>query len=45
VVEQSFLLVSKDDDIDDLVKSFELATNTILAKVDVELILHAILDP
>ena len=43
--EQGFSLESKDNDIIDLVKSFELATNTILAKVDVDEILHAHLDP
>ena len=45
VAEQGFPPESKDDDIVDLVKSFELATNTILAKVDVDEILHAHLDP
>ena len=35
---------SKDDDIIDLVESFELATNAILAKVDVDKIVHAHLD-
>ena len=45
VVEQGFSLVSKDNDIDNLVESFDLATNVVLAKVDMELILHANLDP
>jgi hypothetical protein len=45
MAEQGFLLRSKDNDIDDLVESFEPAANAILAKVDVEQILHASLDP
>jgi hypothetical protein len=45
VVEQDFLPESKDDDIIDMVESFELATNAILAKVDADEILHAHLDP
>ena len=45
VAEQGFLPESKDDDIVDLVESFELATNAALAKVDVDVILHAHLDP
>ena len=45
MVEQGFLLESKDDDIVDLVESFELAANTVLAKVDKDEILHACLDP
>jgi len=45
VAEQGFLPESKDDDIVDLVESFELATNAALAKVDVDEILHAHLDP
>jgi hypothetical protein len=45
VVEQGFLPGSKDDDIDDLIKSFKPAANVILAKVDVDEILHACLDP
>ena len=45
VAEQGFPPVSKDADIDDLVESFEAATNAVLAKVKVELILHASLDP
>jgi hypothetical protein len=42
VVEQAFPLESKDDDIVDLVESFE---PVILAKLDVDEILHARLDP
>ena len=45
VAEQGFSLGSTDDDITDLIKSFELATNAILPKVDIELILHVKLDP
>jgi hypothetical protein len=45
VVEQGFLPESKDDDIVDLIESFEPATNSLLAKVDVDEILHARLDP
>jgi hypothetical protein len=45
VVEQGFPLESKDDDIIDLVKSFEPATNAVFAKVDAVEILHALLDP
>ena len=41
VTEQGFLPGLKDDDINDLIKSFELATNAVLAKVDVDEILHA----
>ena len=40
-----FPLESKDDDIVDLVESFELVSNAVLAKVDVDEILHACLDP
>ena len=36
---------SKDDDIVDLVESFKPDTNAILAKVDVDEILHARLNP
>jgi hypothetical protein len=39
------LLKSKDDDIINLVESFKPAANTVLAKVDVDEILHACLDP
>ena len=45
VVQQGFLLESKDNDIVDLVKSFELAGNTVLAKVDMDDILNTCLDP
>ena len=46
VVHQAFLLVPDDQDfIDDLFVSVELATNIILAKVNVDEILHACLDP
>ena len=45
VVEQGFLLCSTDDDIAYLIESFEPATNAVLAKVDVDEILHANLDP
>ena len=45
VVEQGFPSGSMDDDITDLIKSFELAANAVLPKVDMELILHANLDP
>ena len=44
MAEQGFPLESKDDDIVDLVESFKLAANAILAKVDVDEILHARLD-
>ena len=40
-----FPLESKDDDIVDLVKSFEPTANAVLAKVDVDEIMHARLDP
>ena len=45
VAEQGFLLGSTNDDIADLIESFEPAANTVLVKVDMELILHASLDP
>ena len=45
MVEQGFPLGSTDDDIIDLNESFKPAANAVLAKVDVELILHAILNP
>ena len=45
VVEQGFSLRSMDDDITNLIKSFEPAANAILPKVDVGLILQANLDP
>ena len=45
MVEQGFPLGSTDDDIIDLNESFKPAANVVLPKVDVELILHANLDP
>ena len=45
VVKQGFPLGSTDDDIADLIESFESAANAILPKVDVDDILHANLDP
>jgi len=45
VVEQGFPPHSTDDDIANLIESFEPAANAVLPKVDVELILHANLDP
>ena len=45
MVEQGFLLELKDDDIVDLVESFEQAANVVLAKVDMDEIMHACLDP
>ena len=45
MAEQGFLLESKDDIIIDLVKSFKMAANAVLAKVDVDEVLHARLDP
>ena len=44
-MEQGFLPRSMDDDITDLIKSFELAANAVLPKVDVDEILHTNLDP
>ena len=44
VVEQGFPPESKDDGIIDLVESFELTANVVLAKVDMDEILHARLD-
>lgn len=41
VVEQGFLPSSMDDDIADLMVSFEVAANAVLPKVDVDEILHA----
>jgi hypothetical protein len=41
VAEQGFPPRSAEDDITDLIESFELATNAILPKVDVDEILHA----
>ena len=40
-----FLLESKDDDVIDMVKSFEPAANAGLAKVDMDEIVHARLNP
>jgi hypothetical protein len=45
VAEQGFPSGSTDDDISDLIKSFEPAANAILPKEDVDEILHANLDP
>jgi hypothetical protein len=45
VVEQGFPPGSMDDDIADLIESFEPAANAVLSKVDVELIFYANLDP
>ena len=45
VVEQGFSLGSTDDDITNLIESFEPSANAILLKVDMELILHGNLDP
>ena len=45
VAEQCFSLESKDDDIIDLAESFESTANAVLAKVDVDEILHALLNP
>ena len=45
VAEQGFLSESKDDDIIDLVESFKPTTNTVLAKVDMDKILHTCLNP
>jgi hypothetical protein len=39
------VLESKDDDIIDLVESFEPTANVVLAKVDMDEILHACLYP
>jgi hypothetical protein len=45
IVKQGFSPCSTDDDIADLIQSFEPATNAVLPKVDVDEILHANLDP
>ena len=45
MAEEGFPLCFTDDDIADLIESFELAANVVLAKVDVDEILHACLDP
>ena len=44
VAEQGFLSESKDDNIVNLIESFEPAANVVLAKVDVDEILRAHLD-
>ena len=45
VVEQGFPPISDDNEIDDLIKSLRPAANDILAKLNVEQILHTLLDP
>jgi hypothetical protein len=45
VVEQGFSSGSNDNEIDDLIESLRLAANGILAKLNVEQILHTRLDP
>ena len=45
VAEQGFLPHSMNNDIADLIKSFELAAIAVLAKVDMDEILLANLDP
>jgi len=45
VAEQGFLLGSTDDDITNLIESFEPTANAVLLKVDMELILYANLNP
>ena len=45
VVEQGYSPCLMDDDIIDLIKSFEPTANAILLKVDMDEILHANLDP
>ena len=45
MAEQGFLPESKDDEIVDLVESFEPAANAVITKVDMDEILHARLDP
>ena len=45
VANQGFLSGSMDDDIADLIESFEPAANTVLPKVDVDEILYANLYP
>ena len=45
VAEQGFPPCSTDDEIVDLIESFEQAANAVLPKVDVDEILHANLDP
>jgi hypothetical protein len=45
LVEQGFLLGSDDNEIDDHIKSLEPVANGILAKLNIEQILDARLDP
>ena len=45
VVEQGFPPGSDDNENDDLIESLQPATNSILAKLNVEQLLHAHLDP
>ena len=45
MVEQGFSSGSDDNEIDNLIESLELATNAILAKLNMEQILHAHLNP
>jgi len=45
VVEQGFSSGSDDNEIDDLIESLRPAANGILAKLNMEQILHARLDP
>jgi len=45
VVEQGFPPSSTDNGITVLIESFELVANAVLPKLDVELVLHANLDP
>ena len=45
VVEQGFPPHSTDDDIANLIESFEPAANAVLPKVDMDEILHANLNP
>ena len=45
MVEQGFPLGSDDNEIDDLIESLWLATNSILAKLNMVQILHARLNP
>jgi len=45
VAEQGFPPGLMDDDIINLIESFELAANAVLPKVDMDEILHANLDP
>ena len=45
VVEQGFPLGSNDNEIDDLIESLRSGANGILAKLNVEQLLHSHLDP